>query len=227
MHKFQLARAKELVHRYIEKYTTGQEFFGKTVHFIAQIRTIQLKFGRQIARRRYKRMVLRDYWKMVCDRFTKLKLRNQFAEVKRYNAANVDQISEKIRDGLLSTAILIQEEKYVENLRKFNRHIKTTPDARMRVCSRILKAYTDDFVLNHRTYEHDIDIIKAQIDQCLPLIDPMKEAAEKKAQAKQKKKGAVPEKVASPDTIAQEYKAKVARKKAAEAAEVARGQDEA
>ena len=55
----------------------------------------------------------------------------------------------------------------------------------------------------------------------------MREAADKKAQAKQKKKGGAPEKVLSPNTIAQEYKAKVAKKKAAEAAQIAKGQDQA
>jgi len=41
--------------------------------------------------------------------------------------------------------------------------------------------YTDDFVLNQRTYEQDVKIVKAQIDDHLPLIDPMKEAEKKKA----------------------------------------------
>lgn len=41
--------------------------------------------------------------------------------------------------------------------------------------------YTDDFVLNQRTNEQDHEIIKSQIDKCLPLVDPMKEAADKKA----------------------------------------------
>ena len=44
--------------------------------------------------------------------------------------------------------------------------------------------YTDDFVLNQRTYEQDVKIVKAQIDDHLPLIDPMKEAEKKKAAEK-------------------------------------------
>ena len=48
--------------------------------------------------------------------------------------------------------------------------------------------YTDDFVLNQRTNEQDQEIIKSQIDKCLPLVDPMKEAADKKERQKEKNK---------------------------------------
>lgn len=42
-----------------------------------------------------------------------------------------------------------------------------------RICSRLLKVYTDEFMLNKRSYEDDHAIIKKEIDDFLPLVDPM------------------------------------------------------
>lgn len=57
-------------------------------------------------------------------------------------------------------------------LAKFEKQIAETKDRRARVYSRLLKVYSDDFVLNQRTYEKDLEIIKAEIEKCLPLDDP-------------------------------------------------------
>lgn len=87
----------------------------------------------------------------------------------------LDQINERVRKNVIDAAILTQEEKYIDNVNKFNRQLAETKDARKRVYSRLLKVYSDDFVLKQRTYAQDLEIIKTQIDTCLPLIDPSKE----------------------------------------------------
>ena len=57
-------------------------------------------------------------------------------------------ISDRVRDEIISAAILIQEEKYCENLAKFRKQVSEHKDARVRVYSRLLKIYSDNFVLN-------------------------------------------------------------------------------
>ena len=57
---------------------------------------------------------------------------------------------------------------------------------RQRVCSRLLKIFADAKALNERPYEQDVQIMNEKIDACLPLVDPMKEAAANKKKAKQK-----------------------------------------
>ena len=156
----------------------------KSISWHNSMKGVQNRLTRQIMRRRYKKTILREYWKAVIDRCTKLKLRNQTTILKKMNCLNMELIPEKRRDDLINTTILIQEEKYVMNLKKFQQQIKDSRNPKERICSRLLKIYTDDFVLNQRSYEQDQEIIKKQIDYFLPLVDPMKEAAEKKAQQK-------------------------------------------
>ena len=163
-------------------------------------------------------MLLREYWKAITDRCTKLKLRNQTTILKKMNCQNMELIPEKRREDLIHTTIMIQEEKYVQNLKKFKQQVNASKDPKERICSRLLKMYTDNFVLNQRTYEQDIEIIKTQIDGCLPLIDPMKEAAEKKAlqkalEKKAKKSGVVrSDKDASNKTSSRSAKSSMAEK---------------
>ena len=72
---------------------------------------------------------------------------------------------------MIKTEILIQEAKYVENLKKFFQLVEECKEPKKRVCSRLLKLYADDFV-NHRDYEKDEEIFKNYIDNNLPLEDP-------------------------------------------------------
>ena len=45
---------------------------------------------------------------------------------------------------------------------------------KLKIYSRALKHYSDDYVLYQRKYEQDLEIIKIQIEIGLPFIDPMK-----------------------------------------------------
>lgn len=66
-------------------------------------------------------MILREYWKAVIDRCTKLKLRNQTTILKKTNCLNLELIPEKRRDELIKTMILIQEDLYMQNVKKFQK----------------------------------------------------------------------------------------------------------
>ena len=96
-------------------------------------------------------------------------------------------VRSKIRDELIKTEILIQEAKYMDNLKKFQQLITDCKEPKKRICSRLLKLYADDFV-NHRDYEKDQEIFKGYIDQSLPMEDP-KRAASKLQKQKTLKKG--------------------------------------
>ena len=92
-----------------------------------------------------------------------------------------------MRDNIIKCQILIQEEKYLNNLKVFKKQLQDSKDPRQRVCSRLLQHFSDNHVLNVRTPEQDMKIIKAQIDEHLPLLDPTKELKLKKEATKEKK----------------------------------------
>ena len=85
---------------------------------------------------------------------------------------------------------------------KFNREIKECSDPKIRIYSRTLKFFTDYYLLNSRPQEQDEEIIKAQIDQYLPLIDPSKE----KKSTKKKRDGSPGEKKPSSTKTSPEKK---------------------
>jgi len=119
MRKLKVGQAHKIVKDYIMKYSTFQDFMTKSLTWHSNMKGVQNRLTRQILRRRYKKQILCDYWKAIIDRCTKLKLRNQTAILKKMNCLNLELIPEKRRDDLINTTILIQEEKYVQNLKKF------------------------------------------------------------------------------------------------------------
>ena len=64
------------------------------------------------------------------------------------------------------------------DLRKFRLKVEESPDPRQRVCSRLLKVYSDVRALNERTFEEDMETVQAKIDATLPLSLAKKVTAE-------------------------------------------------
>lgn len=76
------------------------------------------------------------------------------------------------------------------DIRKFRQKVEESADPRQRVCSRLLKVYSDVRALSERTFEEDMETVQAKIDATLPLGEAKKDiGANKKAQIKNKKKG--------------------------------------
>lgn len=114
-------------------------------------------------------------------------IRHQESVLKKFQGQKFEKISVKVRDKIIQETILIQEDKYIENMAKFKKQLAASKDARQRACSKILKYYSDDFVMNQRTLEQESELIKTQIDGCLPLVDPSRENFKKEKSKVQKR----------------------------------------
>lgn len=149
---------------------------------------VKERLAESIQRKKYKKVILYEYWRMIVDRCQRLQIRHQGTQLKKIQFQKLELISHIVRDQIISVNIKAQEEKYVENVRKFEQRLKECKDPRQRICSRLLKIYSDEYMLKQRNYEKDIELIKIQIDSFLPLVDPSKEDdAPKKDKAKHKK----------------------------------------
>ena len=83
------------------------------------MKNLQERSRRFCQRRIYKKLVLKEYWKAIVDRCTKLKLRNQVAKIKKFQGQNFDRIFENTKNELIYEAILDQEEQYLDHLAKY------------------------------------------------------------------------------------------------------------
>ena len=90
MRKIRALRAHKIVKTFIEKDAMGQTFFTKSKAWLDKMRALQVRMRRQIKRRQYKKMILREYWKAVLERCQKLKLRNQTSALKKIQGLNLD-----------------------------------------------------------------------------------------------------------------------------------------
>ncbi len=149
---------------------------------------VKERLTHSIQRKKYKKVILCEYWRMIIDRCQRLQIRHQGIQLKKIHFQKLELISHTKRDQIISMNILAQEEKYVDNVKKFEKRLKECKDPRQKICSRLLKIYSDEYMLKQRNYEKDIELIKIQIDSFLPLVHPSKEdIAPKKDKAKSKK----------------------------------------
>ena len=76
------------------------------------------------------------------------------------------------RDNLIDRAVMIQELKYVERLTEWKEAVENLKDQyHKKVVSRLLKYFMDDYLLNRRSMEDEIEIVNECIDANIPIPD--------------------------------------------------------
>ena len=108
--------------------------------------------------------------------------------IKKFQGQNFDRIYENTKNELIYEAILDQEEQYMEHVIKYKKQLRESKDPRERICSRLLKYSQDEQLLRRRTFADDVKLIRAQIDENIPLVDPSEQ--NNKSPKKSAKKGA-------------------------------------
>ena len=65
---------------------------------------------------------------------------------------------------------MIQELKYVEKFKEWKEAIVNLKDMyHKKICSRLLRYFMDDYLLNRRTMDDEIDIVNECIDANIPI----------------------------------------------------------
>lgn len=81
------------------------EFMGKMRKTLANVHKIKDKLLIQLKRRRYKRMILKEYWQMITDRCRLLQMRNQADQIVKFNGQKFATIPNKVRDAIIDQYI--------------------------------------------------------------------------------------------------------------------------
>ena len=89
-----MQRAKKLIVSYLTKYAMARSFFVKARNWCVWMYAIQERLSRQILRRRHKTLILREYWRAVIDRCSRLDTRGQSVKHKKFQGHRLVQISE-------------------------------------------------------------------------------------------------------------------------------------
>ena len=76
----------------------------------------------------------------------------------------------------------------MDHLAKYKKQLRESKDPRERICSRLLKFSQDEQILRRRTFEQDMELIRTQINENIPLVDPSDQ--NNKSPKKTGKKGA-------------------------------------
>ena len=71
---------------------------------------------------------------------------------------------------MIERCVMIQEIKYVERLKDWKELIKNLKgEYHKKICSRLLRYFMDDYLLNRRTKEEELEIIEECIDANIPI----------------------------------------------------------
>lgn len=84
LHGVQIVKARQMMKKFIERDAMSQGFFYKAKVWAQSMIKVQDRMRQMLARRHYKKMILREYWRDIVERCKKLMLRNQMSVLKPF-----------------------------------------------------------------------------------------------------------------------------------------------
>lgn len=92
--------------------------------------------------------------------------------IMKFNGHKLSQISTTQRDNLIDRCVFLQQTRYVERVYEWKQQIRNLKDDHhKKICSRLLKYFMDDYLLNRRTIIEEREIIETCIDAHIPIPD--------------------------------------------------------
>ena len=170
--KLQKERAGALIVKYLRKSHEQKQFFDmmkESIHLFLKIQR-GLKFA--VVRKMHKKQMLREYWQAILDRCKLLMGRGKQEMIMKFNGHKLSQISTTQRDNLIDRCVFLQQTRYVERVHEWKQQIRNLKDDyHKKICSRLLKYFMDDYLLNRRTIVEERAIIETCIDAHIPIPD--------------------------------------------------------
>ena len=191
--RVQKERAGQIVLQYLRQNKRQNDFFGMmraTIHLFLRI---QRGLKDSVRRKMLKKEVLREYWQGVLDRCKLLTNRGLTDQIKKFNGHKFGSISGAQRHNLINRCVYLQEVKYVEKVVEWRAAVAAlTGQNHKKICSRLLKYFMDDYLLNRRSRQEELAIIATCIDANIPVPEEKINIQLKrgKTMAKAKKAGA-------------------------------------
>lgn len=168
--KIQKKRAEKIVLRQLEVLRRQKIFFALMRETMGLFLKIQKGLMYSVSRKRHKKEVLKEYWQCILERCKILTNRGLADHIKKFNGHKFHSISMAQRDNLITKCVYIQEIQYIDKLNEWKKAVENLKgENHKKICSRLLKYFMDDYLLNRRSMAEECNIINECIDANIPI----------------------------------------------------------